>query len=106
MNESINNNQPQNKEASIAKRVIKVLNQDFVVVGRRRAKAWQSWLFTGLIIGIVSGVVFVANQDVKFLSTSASIGQATIYPTTATITVAPVTQGTITASYQNAQILN
>ena len=66
-----NNLSPNNMNTNV-KKVIDVLNKDFVVVGRRRAKTWQSWLFIGVIIGVAIGVTLVANRTGQFESSQAA----------------------------------
>ena len=48
-------------ENSIDK-VLKSLNKEYIIIGKNRINSWYAWLVIGLMVGIVSGVIFLNYQ--------------------------------------------
>ncbi|MDO8569400.1 MAG: S8 family serine peptidase [bacterium] len=60
---------PQNHRVESA---LEVLKKDFVVVGKTRVRSWHAWLIIGLCVGILVGVLFVANRSGEFDASKAA----------------------------------
>jgi len=41
---------------------LQALKRDYAIIGKRRIKGWRAWLVIGVVIGVASGVVLVANR--------------------------------------------
>lgn len=67
-------------EQSVA-RAMNALHRDYVVVGEGRVHAWHAWLIIGIVVGIVAGILFVANStDGVALSNASSPANAAALP--------------------------
>ncbi|MDO8569399.1 MAG: hypothetical protein Q7R89_01280 [bacterium] len=55
----------QNPKNKIEK-ALETLKKEFVVVGKTRVRSWHAWLIIGLCVGIVAGILFVANRSGEF----------------------------------------
>lgn len=47
------------------------LREKFLLIGKRNVIAWKAWLVIGLVAGISTGVIFVANRSVRFETSKA-----------------------------------
>ena len=65
----MNNNKPTNH---LIERALSALRKEYVVVGKTYVRAWHAWLTLGIVVGIVAGVVFVANRSGEFETTKAA----------------------------------
>lgn len=45
---------------------LRSLRKDYLIVARHRVKSWHAWLVIGLTIGVVTGVILVANRNGEF----------------------------------------
>src|SRR3972149_5314222 len=50
----------------LVQNTLKILERDYVVVGKTRVRSWHAWLAIGLAAGILAGVLFVANRSGGF----------------------------------------
>src|ERR1044071_6173770 len=53
--------------------ILKVLREDYVVIGTRNVRSWYAWLSIGVAVGIFAAIVFVANRQGEF-----ELGQAQV----------------------------
>ncbi|OGY99909.1 MAG: hypothetical protein A3C11_03230 [Candidatus Sungbacteria bacterium RIFCSPHIGHO2_02_FULL_49_12] len=50
----------------LVSRLFERLNEDFVVIGRTHIRSWHAWLVIGLCVGVVVGILLVANNSGEF----------------------------------------
>lgn len=73
-------NQDQKPQGGAAEQILKVLQKEYVLMGKTRVKAWHMWLAAGLLAGAVGGVFLVANKSGRFAPSEAASGRpATIH---------------------------
>lgn len=53
---SMNNENP-------ADTLLSSLKKEYVIIGAQRMKSWQGWFIIGIMVGIFSGVIWVANRS-------------------------------------------
>lgn len=58
--------------SELVERALKTLENDFIVLGKTHIRAWHAWLVLGLMVGIMSGVLLVANRSGKFEGSKAA----------------------------------
>lgn len=51
---------------NITTRALKTLSKEYVAVGKTRVRSWHAWLIIGLAVGVLAGVLFVANRSGEF----------------------------------------
>lgn len=59
----MNNRSPTPPAESAASRVLTMLQREYLVIGKSRVRVWYAWLSIGLIAGVATGVVLVANRS-------------------------------------------
>ncbi|OHA00236.1 MAG: hypothetical protein A3C11_02000 [Candidatus Sungbacteria bacterium RIFCSPHIGHO2_02_FULL_49_12] len=64
------------EDGNLPARILAKLNRDYVIVGKTHVRAWQSWLALGLTVGLVSGVLWIANQNGQVGAGKAATGDA------------------------------
>ena len=57
----------------LVQNTLKILERDFIVVGKTRVRSWHAWLAIGIATGILVGVLFVANRSGEFEKSSAQV---------------------------------
>jgi len=50
----------------LVQNTLKILERDFIVVGKTRVRSWHAWLAIGLAAGAVASILFVANRSGEF----------------------------------------
>jgi len=62
----------------LVQNTLKILERDFIVVGKTRVRSWHAWLAIGIAAGAVASILFVANRSGEFeAGMAASWGTAT-----------------------------
>lgn len=51
---------------NLGEKVVNELQKDFTMVGKRRIHSWHAWLTAGIILGVLAGIAYVANQSGQF----------------------------------------
>jgi len=52
---------------------LSTLSREFVVVGKTRVRSWHAWLAIGVVVGIFTGVLYVANRSGEVEKSSAQV---------------------------------
>ncbi len=71
-----NGNGRRNSNAKLVSNALGALQKEYMMVGRTRVRAWDAWLVIGLMIGILAGILFVANRSGEFEKGEAIVTQA------------------------------
>lgn len=68
MNNNLGNGIKNNQRPvdTLVERSFKALQKDYLLIGKNRIRSWHGFLVIGLIVGIMSGVILVANKDLRF----------------------------------------
>lgn len=69
--------EPKKRINGLTGKALEALQKEFVVIGKTHIKAWHAWLILGLVAGIASGVLFVANRTGNFSGIFAATPQVT-----------------------------
>ena len=56
----------ENNKEELAQKGLKILQKEFLVIGKTHVKSWQAWLALGLIAGVSASIFFVANNRARF----------------------------------------
>jgi len=52
-----------NGENDSTSRAMRVLQKEYVLIGKTRVKSWKAWLIIGIVTGVVGAVIFVASRS-------------------------------------------
>src|SRR3989338_4755071 len=52
---------------------LSTLSREFVVVGKTLVRSWHAWLAIGVVVGIFTGVLYVANRSGEVEKSSAQV---------------------------------
>ena len=66
----MNNEKPINH---LVERAFNALKKEYMIIGKTHVRAWHAWLFIGLAVGVVVGIILIANRSGKFEVTKASV---------------------------------
>jgi|GEM_PF-3537558 len=53
------------KQEKSVERVLRTLQKEFIAVGKSQVRIWHAWLGAGILVGLVSGIVLVANNKLN-----------------------------------------
>ncbi|MDO8600091.1 MAG: Ig-like domain-containing protein [bacterium] len=51
---------------TLVERAFQALTKEYTLVGRTHVRVWQAWLLGGIAVGMVTGILFVANRSGRF----------------------------------------
>ena len=51
-----------NGENDSMSRAMRVLQKEYVLIGKTRVRSWKAWLIIGIFVGIVAAVLIVAGR--------------------------------------------
>lgn len=75
-NKNHNRSQNQSQIDNLVTKTIRVLKRDYIVVGKKQVQVWKLGVFLGIVAGLMSGVILVANRSGEFVPTDAALAGA------------------------------
>lgn len=73
MEDNLNHSQnDQSKTNHLTEKSLGILRSKYAIIGKRNIRSWQAFLAVGLVAGVLGGIIFVANKNVKRLESEGS----------------------------------